>query len=57
MSMICGADPWSRSLAEWSTDGSHLYRILTLLVHWRETELRRKRAHLSPHISVATIPQ
>ena len=54
MSMISGADPWKRPLAEWSKDGLHLFRILTLLCHWRETELRRKRANLSPNIATAT---
>ncbi|MDP2829674.1 MAG: hypothetical protein Q8O37_13845 [Sulfuricellaceae bacterium] len=57
MTMICGADPWGRPLTEWSIDGLHLFRILTLLTHWRETELRRIRAHLPPHLPVACFTQ
>lgn len=51
MSMICGANPWNRPLTDWAADGLHLFRIVTLLCHWRETELRRTRANLSPDIT------
>ena len=57
MSLICATDPWDRALADWSTEGLHLFRILTLLVHWRECALRRVRASLSAHIPVAQIPR
>lgn len=57
MSMICGTDPWRRSLADWSIDGLYLWRMLTLLTHWRENELRRTRARLSPDFPVSGLPQ
>ena len=43
MSAICLVDPWEKSLADWSSDGNYLFRIVTLLTFWRETELRRGR--------------
>jgi asparagine synthase (glutamine-hydrolysing) len=46
MTTLCGSDPWERPLAEWSAQGLHLFRILTLLVHWRESAARRRRAGL-----------
>jgi asparagine synthase (glutamine-hydrolysing) len=44
MQVITGADPFRKSLAEWASDGHQLFRLLTLLNHWRETEHRRARA-------------
>jgi hypothetical protein len=44
MGMLCSADPWRKSLAEWSKDGHQFFRMLTLLTHWRESASRRKRA-------------
>ena len=53
MDAICGLDPWNKPLAEWSRDGQYLFRVLTLLCHWRENSQRRKRAGLSPEISIS----
>jgi asparagine synthase (glutamine-hydrolysing) len=49
MEMIVGFDPWQRPLAEWRYDGGfHLFRLLTLLCHWRESGSRRERSGLPP---------
>jgi hypothetical protein len=48
MQLITGADHWSRPLNAWRNDGNHLFRLLTLLCHWRECDRRRQRAGLSP---------
>jgi hypothetical protein len=41
MAGVCWEDPFSISLNQWALRGNDLFRILTLLVHWRETERRR----------------
>ena len=55
MVMICGADPWMTSLDGWSKDSNHLFRLLTLLCHWREVE--RKRASLAPRRGASVEPK
>jgi asparagine synthetase B (glutamine-hydrolysing) len=47
MIAIQGWDPWQRSLEQWVDDGGfHMFRLLTLLCHWRECDRRRERAGL-----------
>ena len=41
---ITGGDTCERPLSDWSRNGSEMFRLLTLLCHWRETDQRRKRA-------------
>jgi asparagine synthase (glutamine-hydrolysing) len=53
MDAICGLDPWSKPLAEWSQDGQYLFRVLTLLCHWRESCRRRQRASLTPELPIS----
>ena len=43
---ICLVDPWSKPLEDWSIDGQYLFRLLTLLSHWREMAERQKRVQL-----------
>ncbi len=52
MELITGTDHWSRPLEIWRSDGYQLFRMMTLLCHWRECETRRKRASL-PQIATA----
>jgi asparagine synthase len=47
MALVCGDDALGKPLADWSAQGLHLFRILTLLTYWRETSLRRERTHAS----------
>jgi asparagine synthase (glutamine-hydrolysing) len=47
MRLISGADHWSRPLESWRRDGQQLFRLLSLLCHWRECDRRRQRAGLS----------
>ncbi len=42
MYMVFGTDPFGVPLRQWETDGNGLFRILTILCHWRETDRRRK---------------
>lgn len=44
MAIITGEDNWAQPIENWRSDGNHLFRLLTLLCHWRECDLRRKRA-------------
>jgi asparagine synthase (glutamine-hydrolysing) len=44
--LITGSDHWSRPLESWRSDGDQLFRLLTLLCHWRECDRRRQRAGL-----------
>ena len=44
MSKLWGSDPWSRSLDEWASSAHELFRILTLLEHWRQA--------VRPHVAV-----
>jgi hypothetical protein len=53
MAAITTSDPWSKPLADWSKDGQGLFRLLTLLCHWRETSQRRQRAALPRKLPVA----
>ena len=53
MAMICATDPWKRSLGDWASDGNQLFRLLTLLCHWRECARRRERAALAPIAAAA----
>jgi asparagine synthase (glutamine-hydrolysing) len=43
MRLITGTDPWSRPLEAWRGDGYQLFRLLTLLCHWRECDRRAVR--------------
>ncbi|NUJ81648.1 hypothetical protein HUN39_16775 [Methylocystis sp. FS] len=52
MELITGTDHWSRPIEVWRNDGNQLFRLMTLLCHWRECEARRKRALLP---SLATV--
>lgn len=54
MAVVTGTDHWSRPLESWRHDGNHLFRVLTLLCHWRETAERRKRASLPPMLTPPT---
>jgi hypothetical protein len=47
MRLIAGTDHWSRPLESWRSGGQQLFRLLTLLCHWRECDRRRQRAGLS----------
>jgi asparagine synthase (glutamine-hydrolysing) len=48
LTLVQGWDPWQRPLEQWAYDGGfHLFRVLTLLCHWRECDRRRQRAGLS----------
>lgn len=51
MEAICGFDPWRISLSKWANEGFLLFRLLTLLCHWRETVDRRKRAGLPERLT------
>ncbi len=53
MQTICGLDPWDRPLSEWSKDSHYLFRVLTLLCHWRETSQRRQRAGLPSELPIS----
>lgn len=53
LTMICETDPWKRSLGDWATDSNQLFRMLTLLCHWRECARRRERAALAPISAMA----
>ena len=44
MHSITGTDHWSRPIETWRGDGQGLFRLLTLLCHWREADRRRERA-------------
>ncbi|MET0274572.1 MAG: hypothetical protein ABW360_16420 [Phenylobacterium sp.] len=44
MRAICQSDPWKTSLSDWAGDGNQLFRMLTLLSHWRECDQRRARS-------------
>jgi len=46
MRLITGTDHWSRPLQSWRNEGQHLFRLLTLLCHWRECDQRHERAAL-----------
>jgi hypothetical protein len=37
MTSLWGSDPWSRPLDDWSPAGLDLFRLLTLLQHWRQS--------------------
>ena len=37
MTRLWGDDPWSQPLADWQADPQGLFRIATLLAHWRAT--------------------
>lgn len=39
---ICATNPKARALEEWESRGLEFFRILTLLMHWRETNRRRR---------------
>jgi asparagine synthase (glutamine-hydrolysing) len=47
MRLINGTDHWSHPLESWRSDGLQLFRLLTLLCHWRECDRRRRRVGLS----------
>jgi hypothetical protein len=47
MRLIAGTDHWSRPVESWRSDGQQLFRLLTLLCHWRECDRRRQRAGIS----------
>lgn len=53
MAAVCVADPWDRPLDQWAKDGNQLFRVLTLLVHWREIDRRRNSARLTTVASAA----
>jgi asparagine synthase (glutamine-hydrolysing) len=53
MRIITGADHWARPLEAWRSDGYQLFRLLTLLCHWRESGRRRERAGLPALKAVA----
>jgi hypothetical protein len=36
---LAGEDPWSRPLSAWAVDPNRLFRMLTLLAHWRQGAL------------------
>lgn len=46
MRHVTGSDHWSHPVERWRGDGNQLFRLLTLLCHWRECDARRKRAGL-----------
>jgi len=35
MTLVCGFDPWRDRLEDWSSQPNKLFRILTLLAHWK----------------------
>ncbi len=41
MQIITGKNHWNKPIVQWRHDGQQLFRLMTLLVHWRETERRR----------------
>src|SRR5262249_18245376 len=47
MRLIAGSDHWLCPGARWRDDGQYLFRLLTLLCHWRECDRRRERAGLT----------
>jgi len=51
MCLICGSDPWSKPLSDWSKSGLHFFRLITLLSHWREIQRKRISASLPPHLT------
>lgn len=53
MSLVAGADPWRKPLAAYASDGNYLFRLLTMLSHWRETERRRRTAMSLAPIAVS----
>ena len=46
MSFIAGTDHWAQPVQRWRGDGLQLFRLLTLLCHWRECDQRRERSRL-----------
>jgi len=48
MATVCATDPWKKSLDDWASDGNQLFRLLTLMCHWRECARRREHAALVP---------
>ena len=47
MRAITGTDHWAQPIENWRRDGQQLFRLMTLLCHWRESDRRRQRAGLS----------
>jgi asparagine synthase (glutamine-hydrolysing) len=47
MRAITGFDHWASPVEDWQADGNQLFRLLTLLCHWRECDRRRGLAGLS----------
>jgi hypothetical protein len=48
LELVQGWDPLSRPIEKWDYDGGfHIFRLLTLLCHWREGDRRRERAGLA----------
>jgi hypothetical protein len=47
MRLITDVDHWSQPVERWRGDGQQLFRLLTLLCHWRECERRRESAGLA----------
>jgi asparagine synthase (glutamine-hydrolysing) len=45
MRLITGADQWARPVESWRGEGYRLFRLATLLCHWRESDRRRARLH------------
>lgn len=48
MSLITGTDHWALPLERWRGDGQQLFRLLTLLCHWRQCDRRRQRTGFAP---------
>lgn len=48
MRSIANVDPWSSPLASFRNEGSLLFRIMTLLNHWRQVDRRRCDLGLEP---------
>lgn len=42
--LVTGTDHWARPINAWRGDGTQLFRLMTLLCHWRECEARSQRA-------------
>jgi asparagine synthase (glutamine-hydrolysing) len=46
MRRVTGTDHWVHPVEHWRGDGYQLFRLLTLLCHWREADRRRVQAGL-----------
>jgi hypothetical protein len=55
MRLINDVDHWSQPVERWRGDGQQLFRLLTLLCHWRECKRRRAGAGLATRRTPADV--